>query len=99
MRSGSGSGVFHVGGRIVPLAQLVAIAESLVDDELAVVAQGDLHPLQRSRRRAFEVDAVLGAPPAVAGALELVLGSQPARRAAVIPPNPNLTFYPFCVPP
>src|SRR6266851_704199 len=76
------AGELHVGVGIVPLAQLVPVAERLVDHQLAVVAERDLHPLQRPGRGAFEVDAVLGVARAVAGAFELVLGAQPARRAA-----------------
>src|SRR3989442_254874 len=70
-RARSSSGELCVRVRIVPLAQLVAVAERLVDDELAVVAERDLHPLERSGRRAFEVDAVLRVPRPVAGALDL----------------------------
>src|SRR5438445_13800050 len=83
-RARSSSGELCVRVRIVPLAQLVAVAERLVDDELAVVAERDLHPLERSGRRAFEVDAVLRVPRPVAGTLELVLGAEPARRTAEV---------------
>src|SRR5260221_9632157 len=80
----SGSGVLHVGARIVPLSELVAVTESLVDNELPVVGEHDLDSLERPRRGPFEVDAVLGVARAVAGALELVLGAEPARRAAEV---------------
>src|SRR5207245_11530339 len=83
-RARSSSGVLHVRVGIVPLAKLVPVAERLVDDELAVVAERDLDALQRPGRRAFEVDALLRVPRAVAGALELVLGAEPARRAAEV---------------
>src|SRR6202012_1254688 len=65
------------------------VAERLVDDELAVVAERDLHPLERARRRPFEVDAVLGVAGAVAGALELVLRAEPARGAAEVGADPE----------
>src|SRR2546427_9752667 len=80
-RARSSSGELCVRVRIVPLAQLVSVAERLVDDELAVVPERDLHPLERSGRRAFEVDAVLRVPRPVAGTLELVLGADPPARA------------------
>src|SRR5690242_20418957 len=80
----SGAGVLHVGVGIVPLPELVPVAERLVDDELAVVAERDLHPLERTRRGTFEVDAVLRVARAVARALELVLRPEPARRAAEV---------------
>src|SRR5207302_4909022 len=76
------AGELHVRGGIVPLPQLVPVAERLVDYQLSVVAERDLHPLQRPGRGAFEIDAVLGVARAVARTLELVLRSQPARRAA-----------------
>src|SRR5256885_2520003 len=88
-RARSSSGELCVRVRIVPLAQLVAVAERLVDDELAVVAEGDLHPLERAGRRAFEVDAVLRVPRPVAGALELVLRPEPARGAPEVGANPE----------
>src|SRR5919108_2103540 len=77
----SGAGELHVGVRVVPLAELVPIAECLVDEELPVVAERDLHALERARSGSFEVDAVLRVPRAVARALELVLRREPARRA------------------
>src|SRR2546427_10606521 len=83
-RARSSSGELCVRVRIVPLAQLVAVADRLVDEALAVVAERDLHPLERSGRRAFEVDAVLRVPRPVAGTLELVLGAEPARRTAEV---------------
>src|SRR5471032_355779 len=76
------SAEFDECARVVPLTQLVAITEGLIDDELAVVAERDLNSLERPRRRSFEVDSVFGVARAVAGALELVLGAKPARRAA-----------------
>src|SRR5207302_3055889 len=81
-RSSSGERCGRV--RIVPLAQLVSVAERLVDDELAVVPERDLHPLERSGGRAFEVDAVLRVPRPMTGALELVLGAEPARSTAEV---------------
>src|SRR5207253_10854196 len=77
-------GLLHVRVGIPPLSNLVAVAERLVDDELAVVAERELDAIQLSARRAFEVDAVLRVPRSVAGALELVLGAEPARRAAEV---------------
>src|SRR5262249_6196904 len=65
-----------------PVALLVEILDALVDDELAVLGPRDLHALERPRRRPLEVDAALVEAAAVAGTLELVLGHQPARRAA-----------------
>src|SRR5437764_10630120 len=78
----SGAGELHVRAGVVPLAELVAVAECLVDDELSVVAERDLHAFERTRRRAFEVHAILRVARPVARALELVLRSQPTRRAA-----------------
>src|SRR5262249_26309634 len=69
---------------LVPLALLVEILDTLVDHELAVLRLGHPHPLERSRSRALEVDAALVEAAAVAGALELVLGDEPARRASEV---------------
>src|SRR5437588_11386187 len=88
-RARSSSGVLHVRVGIVPLANLVAVAERLVDGELAVVAERDLDALQRPGRRSVAVDAVLRVPRAVAGALELVLGAEPALRAAEVRADPD----------
>src|SRR5437868_1186584 len=81
------AGELPVRGGIVPLAELVAVAERLVDHQLSVVAERDLHALQRPGRGAFEVDAVFRVPRAVAGTLELVLRAQPPRRAAEVRAN------------
>src|ERR687888_126655 len=79
----------EIGVGIFPLAQLVPVAEGLVDDDLPVVGERDLDPLERPRRRALEIDAVLRVPRAVAGALELVLRPEPARRAAEVRADPE----------
>src|SRR2546426_6828774 len=70
------------GARLVPLALLVEVLHTLVDHELPVLGARDAQPLERPRRRTLEVDARLVEAAAVAGALELVLGREPARRAA-----------------
>src|SRR5437016_3417373 len=80
----SGAGILEESGGIFPLPQFVSISECLIDEDLSVVGQADPHPLQRARRGAFEVDAVLGVARAVAGTLELVLRAQPARGAAEV---------------
>src|SRR5262245_42352248 len=69
---------------LVPLALLVEVLDALVDHELAVLRLAHPHPLERSRRRALEIDAALVEAAAVAGALELVLGDEPARRASEV---------------
>src|SRR6476660_7050679 len=72
------------GARAVPVAPLEAVDDALVDHQLAVLGDADAKALQRSWRRAFEVDAGLAEPAAVAGALELLFDLQPARRAAEV---------------
>src|SRR4029079_4719537 len=63
---------------IRPLTAFLVELLRLVDDDLAVrEIDEDLGPLQRPRRRAFEVDAGLVVAAAVAGALELVLRREP----------------------
>src|SRR3954469_11661543 len=84
-----GAGVLHESCRIVPLPELVPVPERLVDDELAVVAEADLHPLERAGRRPFEVDAILRVSRPVARALELALRSEPARGAAEVGADPE----------
>jgi hypothetical protein len=54
---------------------------TLVHLELSVVRDADRVPLERPRCRSFEVDAVLVEAAAVARALELLLGLEPAGRA------------------
>ena len=57
---------------------------ALVDDQLAVVADGELKAVERPRRRSFEVQAGLKKAAAVAGTFEFVLRGEPARRAAQV---------------
>src|SRR3569623_1821375 len=71
-------------GRILPLPHLFLKHLALVDFQLAVVRQANRIAFERSRRRAFEVDAVLIKSAAVAGAFELLLGFQPVGRAAEV---------------
>src|SRR6185369_10828249 len=75
------AGELEVRAGLGPLAQLLAELHRLVDQDLPVVGADDLHALQRAGRRALEVGAVAPEAGAVAGALELVLRAQPARRA------------------
>jgi len=70
--------------RIDPLAQLLLKLQALVDFDLAILGDPDADPLERPRRRTFEVDAVDIEPGAVTGALELLLPLQPTRRAAEV---------------
>src|SRR5215470_2747127 len=70
--------------RLGPVALLVEVLDALVDEDLAVLGLGDAEPLERARRRALEVDAGLVEAAAVARALELILGGEPARRAAEV---------------
>src|SRR5262249_40172069 len=56
----------------------------LVDEDLPVVAQDDLVPLERPRRGTLEVDPRRVEAAAVTRALELVLGREPVRRAAEV---------------
>src|SRR5262249_13021378 len=69
---------------IRPLSQLLLEFLALVDDDLAVVGQGDLESLQRPGRRALEVDPGDIEAAAVARALELLLAGQPVGRAAQV---------------
>src|SRR5262249_13005511 len=68
--------------RAVPVAALVAVNDALIDDQLPVLRQRDTEPLQRARRRPFEVDPSLAKAAAMTRALELFFPLQPARRAA-----------------
>src|SRR5881397_2578826 len=70
--------------RLGPVALLVEVLDALVDQELAVLGLRDAKPLERPGRRPLEVDAGLVEAAAVAGALELVLGGEPVRRAAKV---------------
>src|SRR6059058_5013646 len=81
--SGHGSHL-QEGAGLGPVALLVEILDALVDQELAVLRLGDAQALERARRRALEVDAGLVEAAPVAGALELVLGGEPARGAAEV---------------
>src|SRR5437016_2720715 len=81
--SGHGSHL-QEGAGLGPVALLVEILDALVDQELAVLRLGDAQALERARRRALEVDAGLVEAAPVAGALELVLGDEPARGAAEV---------------
>src|SRR5215470_6458412 len=67
-----------------PLAALLLELPALVDDDLAVVADGDGPALQRPGGGALEVDAGDVEARAVAGALELLLALQPVGRAAQV---------------
>jgi hypothetical protein len=55
---------------------------SFIDDELAIVTNGDLKTIQRPRRWTFEVQTRLEKPAAMARTFEFVLGRKPARRTA-----------------
>src|SRR5438309_10323478 len=70
--------------RLRPVALLVEVLDALVDQELAVLGLRDAEPLERPGRRPLEVDAGLVEAATVARALELVLGGEPARRAAQV---------------
>src|SRR5437867_9690435 len=70
--------------RVIPLTLLLLILLVLVDEDLAVIAEDDLVPLQRAGRRAFEVDPRWIETAPVAGAFELVLGREPVRSAAEV---------------
>src|SRR5215472_862217 len=72
------------GAGLVPLALLVEVLHRLVDDDLTVLGAGDAKPLEGPRCRALEVDPALVEAAPVARALELVLGGEPARRAAEV---------------
>src|SRR5262249_4737217 len=72
------------GAGLVPLPLLVEVLDALVDDELSVLGAGDAQTLERPRCGALEVDPALVEATAVARALELVLGRQPAGRAAEV---------------
>src|SRR5207253_6341073 len=81
--SGHGSHL-QEGAPLGPVALLVEILDALVDQELAVLRLGDAQALERARRRALEVDPGLVEAAPVARALELVLGGEPAGRAAEV---------------
>src|SRR3972149_1361513 len=68
--------------RIFPLPGLELERTTLVDQNLAVVRQGNPEPFERTWRRPFEVDPGHVETAPVARALELVLGFQPVRSAA-----------------
>src|SRR5439155_17105822 len=70
--------------RLGPLALLVEVLDALVDEQLSVLGPRDPQPLEGARRRSLEVDAGLVEAAPVARALELVLGREPARRAAEV---------------
>src|SRR5262249_32815885 len=70
--------------RLGPVALLVEVLDALVDEDLAVLGLGDAEPFERARRRALKVDPGLVEAAPVARALELVLGREPARRAAEV---------------
>src|SRR5262245_31042715 len=72
------------GAGLRPVALLVEVLDALVDDELAVLGLGHGQALEGPRRGTLEVDPGLVEAAAVAGALELVLGGEPARRAAEV---------------
>src|SRR5450759_1920421 len=70
---------------IDPLAFLVEELPRLFDEDLPVVwRDGDGRALERSRRRALEVDARAIVARAVARTLEFVLGGEPVRNAAEV---------------
>src|SRR5439155_26514800 len=81
MRSPLGSLLQERAG-LRPVALLVEVLDALVDQDLAVLGLRDAEPLERPWRRPLEVDAGLVEAATVARALELVLGGEPARRAA-----------------
>src|SRR5438093_7966634 len=70
--------------RVHPLPQLALEMPALVHEDLPVLGQHDARPLERSRRRAFEIDAGDAEAAAVTGALEFVLRRQIVRRAAQV---------------
>src|SRR4051794_26319411 len=72
------------GAGLVPGALLVEVLDALVDDDLAVLGARDPEALERPRRGTLEVDPRLVEAAAMAGALELVLRREPARRAAEV---------------
>src|SRR5271157_3116797 len=65
-------------------AGLHPVDNRLVHDELPVVADVDLEPVHRPRRWAFKVESADVVARAVAGALELLLGLEPSRRASEV---------------
>src|SRR4029078_5353919 len=72
------------GTRLRPIALLVEVLHTLVDDDLTVLGERDAQALERPRRGAFEVVAGFIKAAAVARTLELRLRRQPARRAAEV---------------
>src|SRR3954452_20391251 len=66
-----------------PLPALLMELYGFIDDDLAIRrVDVDLGPLERTRRRTFEVDAGPVIAAAVARAFELVLRREPVRRAS-----------------
>src|SRR3989442_5545741 len=57
---------------------------AFIDHELPVVADRDLQPIERPRRRPFEVEPRLVEAATVARAFELVLRREPAWRASEV---------------
>src|SRR3970040_1595300 len=72
------------GSRLAPVPLLSEELHALIDQELAVVRQGDLDAFQGAGRRTFEVDPGALEPAPVARALELVLLLEPVGGAAQV---------------
>src|SRR5437762_686233 len=70
--------------RVRPLAHFFLENAALIDFDLAVAGDGNRVAFQRPRGGAFEIDAVLIKPAAVARAFEFLLSFQPVRRAAEV---------------
>src|SRR5207247_4523327 len=68
--------------RILPLPQFPLEVAALVDQDLTVVGQHDARPLERARRRPFEIDAAQTIAAAVARTLELVFRREVIRSTA-----------------
>src|SRR4051812_11933430 len=73
--------------RIGPLAKLFLERLALVDFQLPVVADANGVALERTRRRAFEIDPVLIKTATVARTFELLLAFEPVRRATKVRAN------------
>jgi len=69
---------------VAPFAFFVTEDLRLIDDDFSFRIERHLVALQRTRRRAFEVDAIGVVTRAVTGAFELALGGQPGGDAAQV---------------
>ena len=84
MNRGSGRSSRNEAIGVGPLAQLLLEPLALVDDDLAVVGERDLEPLQGPGGRALEIDPGDIEAAAVAGTFEFLLAGQPVGRAAQV---------------